>query len=181
MEIAADPRCRPALRWRAARDLATFGESGRKRAVPELQAMSTDASMPVIIRMDALRVLAQHRPDLRAEVLQSLRNLCNVAKKPLALLQIFELIGLYDAAEGAQQLHDMAQNRTLPSGVRLRAAAAMVELRSDYRERAAIVAREVMHDATVAWHIKLKAAKALARWSEMCRDEALAVLATLTS
>lgn len=61
----------------------------------------------------------------------------------------------------------------------MRAARAMAELRADHREQAAVVARKVMHDAAVPWHIRVKAARALARWSELCRDEALEALVEL--
>lgn len=176
--IATNTTYRPTLRWRAARDLTRFGKRGRELGVASLQAITADEALPVIVRAGAARVLGTARPDLRGEVLRLLRGL-RTAEKPLARVKVLEAIGQFDASEGALALRDMALDRTLNQGVRLRAADAMTELRRDYRERAAVVAREVAHDETVPRHVRIKAARALARWSELCRAEAQSLLVEL--
>ena len=74
----------------------------------------------------------------------------------------------------------MANDRTLGPVVRLTASEAMFGLRRDYREAAAIVAREVAHDEQVPRHVRVHAARNLAKWSDLCRPEARALLVRLT-
>ncbi|MFD0204846.1 MULTISPECIES: NACHT domain-containing protein [Saccharothrix] len=176
--IATDPTCRPALRWRAARDLLVLGERGREAGSSCLWAIATDESLPLLPRVDAARRLGLARPDLRTQVVPLLRRLRS-ADNPLVRIQVFEAIGLFDSVEGAVALRDVARDRTLRPGARLRAAAAAAQLRRDHREAAAIVAREIAHDPAVPHHIRVKAARALARWSELCRPEARALLVEL--
>ncbi|KOX16645.1 hypothetical protein ADK67_40065 [Saccharothrix sp. NRRL B-16348] len=176
--IAGDPACRPALRWRAARDLLELGERGREAGTAHLRAIVTDEALPTIPRVDAARALARARPDLRTRVMAVLRQLRS-AENPLVRIQVFDAIGLFDSTEGAIALRDMARDRTLRPGARLRAAAAAADLRRDHREAAAIVAREVAHDPAVPRHVRVKAARALAKWSELCRPEARALLVEL--
>ncbi|OLF07500.1 hypothetical protein BLA60_26595 [Actinophytocola xinjiangensis] len=176
--LATDPCGLPPMRWRAARDLARFGERGRERAVAALRAIATDETLPLIVRNNAADVLANVRPDLRPELLDILRALREVAT-PLALVQALKTWGALEPTEAARALGELAENRSQPAGVRLRAAMAMFQTRADYRDRAAVVARDVAHDSTVPWHIRAKAARTLARWSEPCRAEALALLREL--
>jgi cellulose synthase operon protein C len=178
--IAVDTKCRPALRRRAAHDLMDFGERGRELAVPLLQAIATDETLPVLVRVDAARALILNRPDLRGELLRFLRQFRNTVK-PLARVQVFEVIGVVDTGEGTSELLGMASDRTLASGVRRRAGSVATDLRRDCRERAAIVAREIAHDETVPIHIRVKAARELAWWSEICRQEARALLVELNA
>jgi hypothetical protein len=51
--------------------------------------------------------------------------------------------------------------------------------RRDQRETASVVARELMCDDTVPRHVRARAARDLARWSELCREEARELLRTL--
>ncbi|MEU4766474.1 NACHT domain-containing protein [Actinosynnema sp. NPDC023794] len=176
--IATDPTCRPTLRWQAADDLLRFGERGRELAAACLWEIATDEGLPVLPRVDAARRLGVARPDLRAQVVHLLRRL-RTAENPLVRIQVFEAIGVFDPAEGAIALRDMARDRTLRPGARLRAATAAAGLRRDHREAAAIVARDVAHDPAVPRHVRVKAARALARWSELCRPEARALLVEL--
>ncbi|MFB9907755.1 hypothetical protein [Allokutzneria oryzae] len=178
--IASDTTCRPALRWRAANDLTRFGVRGREIGVSSLQAIAADDTLPVIGRVDAARALGDARPDLRGEVLRFLRPLSTTGK-PLARIQVLEAIGQFDATGGARALREMAWDRTLGPGVRLRAASSMSKLCRDYREAAAGVAREVAHDKAAPRHIRVKAARALARWTELCRAEAQDLLVGLDS
>ncbi|MEV1119535.1 NACHT domain-containing protein [Actinosynnema sp. NPDC049800] len=176
--IATDPACRPTLRWQAADDLLRFGERGRELGAVCLWEIATDDALPTLPRVDAARVLGKARPDLRAQVVPLLRQLRS-AENPLVRIQVFEAIGVFDPAEGAIALRDMARDRALRPGARLRAAAASAELRRDHRESAAVVAREIAHDPAVPRHLRVKAARALARWSELCRPEARALLVEL--
>ena len=66
----------------------------------------------------------------------------------------------------------MANDRRLSPVVRLRAAEELADLRQDQCEAAALVARELMRDRNVAWHVRQHAACHLARWSLVCRQEA---------
>ena len=120
------------------------------------------------------------RPDLRVAVLGLLHGLRDV-ENPLARIQVLGTIGLFAPGEGALALLDMATNPTLRPGARLLAADIMCHLHRDYTEKAAVTARGVAHDEAVPWHIRVKAARALARWSELCRAEARALLVELNA
>lgn len=176
--VATDRALRPALRWRAAHDLTQLGERGRELGVAALRVIRDDESLPVIARVNAAGALGDVRPDLRVDVLRLLRSL-RTTPAPLARIQVFEAIGRFDPTEGALGLQDMASDPALTVRVRLRAADAMQDLHRDYREKAAIVAREVANDKTAPIHIRAKAARALARWSDLCRGEAQALLVEL--
>jgi hypothetical protein len=178
--IASDATCRPALRWRVAETLADFGARGRELAAHALRAIVDDTSLPVPSRANAARVLGLARPDLRVEVVQVLRGLKN-AGPPLHRKLVLEAIGLFNATEGVLGLRDLAENRALGPVVRIRCAEAMAELRRDYREAAAAVAREVAHDSAVPVHVRVRAARDLARWSDLCRGEAQELLGSLMS
>jgi cellulose synthase operon protein C len=152
-----------------------FGERGRELGAASLKAIATDETLSVSVRANAARALSKARPDLRNELLRLLWRL-STTENPLARISVLTAVGQGDAAAGAFALRDMASDRTLKPGVRLRAAAALTGLRRDYRETAAAVAREVAHDKRVRHHIRVKAARALARWSKLCRAEAQALL-----
>jgi len=63
---------------------------------------------------------------------------------------------------------------------RIRCAEEMAELRRDYREAATAVARQVAHDSAVLAHVRVRAARDLARWSGLCRVEVQELLGALT-
>ncbi|NUS62552.1 MAG: NACHT domain-containing protein [Saccharothrix sp.] len=176
--IATDPTCRPTLRWQVADDLMRFGDRGREVGAACLWAIAVDEALPILPRVDAARKLGSARPDLRVQVVPLLRGF-HTTENPLARIQVFEAIGQFESTEGAIGLRDMARDRTHGPGVRLRAASAAAGLRRDHREAAAVVAREVAHDPAVPRHVRVKAARALARWSELCRPEARALLLEL--
>ncbi|OKK00273.1 NACHT domain-containing protein [Amycolatopsis sp. CB00013] len=177
--IAGDKSCRPPLRWRAARELARFGVRGRALAAVRLQGMMSDEMIPVIVRVDAARVLGEFRPDLRGETLSLLRRL-QTAENPRARLQVLEALGAYEPDEAARALHAMAEKQELEPAVRLRCADASAWLLRGYGETAAIVCRELAHDERVPRHIRVKAAERLALFSSLCRSEARDVLAQLS-
>lgn len=65
--------------------------------------------------------------------------------------------------------------------IRWRAAQALVQLRRDLREEAALVMREVARCIDAPHHVRWRSARVLARWSATCRDEAREILGTLRS
>lgn len=176
--IANDASCRPALRWQAARDLALFGSRGRAMAATALSVIADDVTLPDLARVHALRALGDIRPDQRGRVIRALRSFRNV-DNPLQRILILSAIGWLEPDESARTLRDMANDPAHGPVARLRAAAAMLQLRSDFREAAAIVAREVAQDATVPRHVRAHATRHLARWSELCREEARTLLSAL--
>ena len=109
---------------------------------------------------------------------RSLRGLQHDAN-PRVRIQVLKKIGRFDSMEGALSLSRMAADHTLSPGIRLRAATAMSELRRDYRDRAAVVARAAAFDERTPHHIRVKAARKLAGWSEPCRTEAQTLLVEL--
>ncbi|WNV88353.1 NACHT domain-containing protein [Umezawaea sp. Da 62-37] len=174
--VATDAAVRPALRRRAAAALGTFGARGREWGVVALRGITQDDTLPVIVRADAARALGRIRPDLRSEVLELLRGLLAI-EKPLQRKQVLESIGLFAPAEGAFGLLEMANDKALGAVVRVRCAEEVVDLRRDYREAAAVVVREVAHDEGVPRQVRARAARDLARWSDLCRAEAQELLA----
>lgn len=173
--IASDSGCRSPLRWRAGEDLTLFGAKGRERGVAVLSHMTADDSLATMARVEAAAVIGRIRPDLRTGMVRFLRGF-RQAEKPLQRIRVHELIGAFEPAEGARALRTIADDQEFDVLVRLRAAEAMFRLRRDYREAAAVVARRVIRDETTPWHIKRRAARDLAQWSDLCLDEARAVL-----
>ena len=179
-EIATDPNCRPALRWRAANDLAQLGPLGHQHAITALNAMTADATLPVMVRAHAARLLGELQPGRRPQILTTLRALAKTSN-PLHRIQIQLAIGSLDTTEVPQTLRTMAHDHQLSPVARLRSAEALALLRRDHREAAASTARELMHDPTVPHHIRIHAARNLARWSVLCRTEARETLRTLSA
>ncbi|WP_158102613.1 NACHT domain-containing protein [Lentzea kentuckyensis] len=171
-EIAKDPGARPALRWRAGEELTQFGARGRESGVAVLRNIMGDEGLPVMARVEAASVVGKIRPDLRAEVVRFLRQLS--ADGPLQQIKLCQAIGVFEPEEGARALCAMT-NGGAPL-TRIRAAEAMFGLRRDYRERAAITARNVLRDIKAPWHVRRRAACDLARWSDLCLEEARAAL-----
>jgi uncharacterized protein (UPF0147 family) len=174
-EIATNPTTRPALRWRAAQNLATLGVPGRDRAVNALRSITADGTLPVTARAKAAQLLAEIRPNSLGEALTVLRGLAST-DNPLHRRQILLAMGSLDATEAVPPLCAMLHDHTLGPVVRLRCAEALTQLRRDQREPASVVARELMRDEAVPRHVRLRAAQHLARWSELCREEARALL-----
>ncbi|MFD9700571.1 NACHT domain-containing protein [Lentzea sp. NPDC059081] len=173
--IGRDPSTSPALRWRAAEELARFGAKGRERGVPVLRDLIVDESLPALARVEAAGVVGRIRPDLRSEIVRFLRAM-NVGE-PMWRIRLQQTLGEFESEEGARALHGMTTDQS--PVVRIRAAEAMLQLRRDYRERAAITARSVMHDETAPRHVRRRAACDLARWSDLCLEEARAFLREL--
>lgn len=166
--IAGDPMTRAALRWRAGEELTRFGEKGRERGVAVLRQIMADEKVRVVARAEAATVVGKARPDLRAEVVRLLRGL--TTDKALQRIKLHQALGVFEPEEAARALQAMAE--TAPPLVRIRAAEAMLALRRDYRERAAVTVRDVLRDAEAPWHVRRRAACDLARWSDLGLDEA---------
>lgn len=170
--IGSDPTTRPALRWRVGEELARFGAKGRELGVAVLRNLMADDDLPVMARVEAASVVGRIRPDLRAEVVRFLR--AAKPNKPLQRIRLHQAIGAFESDEGARALRAMTTDGD--PVVRIRAAEAMLALRRDYREPAAVTARSVMHDTQAPQHVRRRAAGDLARWSDLCLEEARAVL-----
>ncbi|MFC7613453.1 hypothetical protein ACFQV2_07385 [Actinokineospora soli] len=169
--IAVDEVNAPALRWRVARELLEFGSGGRELAVPALLAMVEDAALPSRARASAAREVADARPDLRGRMVRFLQSL-RADPDPSVRLHVLRKVGPYEPRQAAIALRELASDRAVRPGLRLRAALAAHELRRDFREAAAVVARDIARDEAVAVHIRVKAARALAQRSDLCRAEA---------
>jgi hypothetical protein len=173
--IAADPRGRPALRWRAAKNLADRGQVGRDTAVELLRAMATDTGLPVGARTRAAATLGDIAPNTRGEVLGMLRALLST-DKPLLRRKVLLAIGEVRPEEAALELLAMARDTGHSAVTRVWCAEGAVGLWRDCREGAALVVRAVAADASVARYVRRRAACFLARWSEVCREEARALI-----
>ncbi len=169
--ISTDATARPALRWRAADDLAGLGSVGRAHAIDVLADIMADDRLPATARAHAAQALAQLQPTRHDAARHQLRNLATV-EDPLRRVRVLLALGSLDTIEAVPRLRRMADNHALGPVVRLRCAEALVELRRDQRETAAALVRELAHDACVPWHVRTRAAQDLARWSALCREEA---------
>jgi hypothetical protein len=177
-QVATDATARPALRWRAADDLAELGIPGRDAAGTALRSMTADHTLLVTARAKAARLLAQIRRSSFGEALTVLRDLCATGN-PLHRRQVLLAMGALDTTGAVPPLCAMAHDRTLSPVARLRCAQALAQLRRDQRETASVVARELMRDDGVPRHVRARAACDLARWSALCREEARELLRTL--
>jgi cellulose synthase operon protein C len=177
-QIATDTTARPALRWRAAQDLAKLGVPGRDKAADALRSITVDDTLPVTARAKAARLLAEIRPSSLNEALSILQGLTST-DNPLHRRQVLLAMGSLDTTEAVPPLHAMVRDRTLGPVARLRCAEALAQLRRDQRETASVVARELMHDKAVPRHVRSRAARDLAHWSELCRTEARDLLRAL--
>ena len=173
--IAADQHERPALRWRAAERLAYRGQAGRDKAVELLRAIAADTGLPVGARTRAAATLGDIAPNTRGEVLGMLRALLST-DKPLLRRKVLLAIGEVRPEEAALELLAMARDTGHSAVTRVWCAEGAVGLWRDCREAAALVVRAVASDVSVARHVRRRAACFLARWSEVCREEARALV-----
>ncbi len=175
--IAADVAVRPALRRFVAGTLATLGVPGRERAVTVLRGLMHDTTVATAVRAEAAQALADLLPSGHREVLSALHGMR--AEAPLCRRKILLATATIDPVTAEAALSAMARDEGLGGVVRVRCAEALVALRRDWRERAAGVARAVARDETAPSHVRRHAARDLARWSELCRDEARAMIRDL--
>ncbi|WP_370967919.1 hypothetical protein [Amycolatopsis sp. cg9] len=176
--ISTDSSCHPRMRWSAAKDLAERGLRGHELGTAMLEKLMRDEALPVTARRDAAASLGMLRPDLRGDVLKVLRGFRSEGR-PLVRVQVWKAIGDFEPDEGARGLIEMARDHSLGPVVRCRSAWAAARLHRDHREAAAIVAREIAHDEQAPQHIRISAARLLARVSELCRAEARELLERL--
>ncbi|GAA2786423.1 HEAT repeat domain-containing protein [Saccharopolyspora taberi] len=169
--LATDPEQRPALRWRVARDLAKVGARGHRLAIDALHLIAGDDALPVTARAHAAQVLGEIAPSRRRDALALLESLLT-SPNPLHRNRVLRAIGFLAPADAVLPLRAMAKDESLGPVVRLRCAGTLVQLHRGYRDTAAAVAREIALDESAARNTRLRAARALARWSEVCRAEA---------
>ena len=174
--IATDSGAKPALRRRAAGELAQLGTVGREWATEVLRSMMVDETVPVTVRIRAARTLIENAPATRRAAMTALRGLAGTPN-PLLRRKALRAIGLLEPVEAGLELLAMARDVEVPPVARVRCAEAAVELVPDSRERAAVAVRVVALDEGVPRHVRRRAAADLARWSELCREEARVVLA----
>lgn len=176
-QISADPAMRPPLRRRAATDLAVLGTSGRAEAALLLRAMAVDESLPVRTRSDAANQMRNYVWTSDADMLAIQRGL--ETSTALERVHVLRSISWAPSHEAIDELLRTAADRSQTPRVRLWCARSIVERRRDLKDRCAVVAREIAFDAEAPWHIRLRAAKFLARWSEVMRADALALVLEL--
>ncbi|MFI9814533.1 NACHT domain-containing protein [Saccharothrix variisporea] len=169
--IATDPAEKPALRRRVAHDLARLGAPGREKAVAVLRAMATGEDVPVAIRIRAAFELLDSAPAWRREAMALLKGFRDTAR-PILRARARVGVGRLEPAEAAVELAVMAVDPGLPANVRVRSAVDVVGLWPPLREKAVVAVRAVARDEGVARHVRRRAARDLARWSEVCREEA---------
>lgn len=175
--MAADRGARSALRARAVRCLADFGAVGRKRAAAVARVMIGDPELPALARAEAAMVLLHVERSARREVLAVLTGLADQAD-PLRRVEVLSSMGEIDSTRAVVRLQAIARSESSPV-VRMRCARALVRMRRDQRENAAVIARAVAWDETVPRHVRWRAAGDLARWSELMREDARALLGRL--
>jgi cellulose synthase operon protein C len=177
--IAADPTAHPALRRRAAADLANLGIRGRRQAVGRLRTLCSDHTLPASVRINAARDLAYTGPSRAVGAAESLRRFADTPD-PRHRHAALAALGPLDPAHALPKLRAMAHDTTLTPAIRRRCARTLAQLRRDERDTAAMVARALMQDAHIPDHIRQHAARDLARWNELCRAEALSFCAAKT-
>ncbi|WP_157767534.1 NACHT domain-containing protein [Actinosynnema pretiosum] len=179
LETIAHDRAAPsALRVRSAVDLLGCGAAGRRQALPLLLGLAQDEALSVSARTKAARALVKDAPASRAPALKTLRNLLPTTT-PLQRRRVWLAIGVVEPAEAALGLLEMARNPDHTPVARVRCAEAATTLRRAWKDKAAVTVREIAFDTTVPWHVRRTAARHLARWSEVCREEARELLRSL--
>ncbi|MFE2755982.1 hypothetical protein ACFXGA_28690 [Actinosynnema sp. NPDC059335] len=176
--IASDNDQRPALRCAAVSDLLRFGALGRAHAAEIAHAMAVDTTLPTTSRVRAGQVLAEAARSRRSAALAILHELSAV-ENPLHRLRVWKAIAAITPLAATQPLRAMTRDRDLPPVARVRSAEALVANHREQRESAVIAAREVAFDEAVPEHVRVRAARNLARWSEVFRDDARQLLRTL--
>ncbi|GLY51377.1 NACHT domain-containing protein [Lentzea sp. NBRC 102530] len=170
-QVAEDGAVRPALRVRSVGHLLKFGEVGRKRAAAIALVMMADDGLPVLVRAKSAVALLQAARTSRRKVVATLTELAALAD-PLRRVEVWKRLG------AVEPLRALAASEG-DAVVRMRCARVAVGLRHDQREWAAGVARSVAWDESVARHVRCNAARDLALWSTLMREDARALLVRL--
>lgn len=169
--IANEPTINAALRVRTARALTDLGARGRRVALDALAHLAANTTLPTTARAHAAEHLAETCPPHRGDMVRILRELQHVAN-PHHRIQVLRILGTMSPEEATYELAAMTEDAALGPVARLRSAEALAGLRRDHYETAAVTARQLMNDNKVPWHIRRHAARDLARWSTLCRQEA---------
>ncbi|MGI5500688.1 NACHT domain-containing protein [Lentzea sp. CA-135723] len=172
--VATDGAVRPALRVWSVGHLLKFGAAGRKEAAAIARAMMAHEGLPVLVRAKAASVLWQAARTALREVLATLTELASVAD-PLRRVEVLRRLGAVDSARAVELLRGVEGGPV----VRMRSARAAVGLRHDQREWGSVVARAVAWDEGVARHVRCGAARDLALWSALMREDARGLLVRL--
>jgi len=157
-ELAGNAATPPAARWRAAVTLAELGAPYREGTLAHLYTIMTDDRLPPSARIEGARALAEAHP----------RHLHTAA-------DTLRAIAYAPRTNPAGRRHALTALGSLAT-VRWRAAYAMVQLRRDTATETGHAVRQIIRDTNTPWHIRCRAACALARWSPLCREEARQVL-----
>lgn len=168
--MAFDPATRPTMRLSLTASLSGHGKPGQERACAALQELAAP-DMPVLVRAKAIFWLAYWRPRKKAWAVATLDHLVH-ATEGLRRCTVLSLLGQIDVIAAVTTLLTSIADGTQGSTVRLRCAETLVSLQRPYRDRAAVVARDVMRDDTVPRHIRRRAARDLANWSDALREDA---------
>ncbi|MFF5093434.1 MULTISPECIES: NACHT domain-containing protein [Actinosynnema] len=173
-QVVRDSGQRAALRVRAVEELRWFGENGERLAEDGASSIAFDAALPVTARARAACLLGVVSRARRREVAELLLGLDGT---PLQRREVLLRLGKFDSAAAVRELRALARGAS--GVVRLRCAQGMVAVRRDQRDAASAVVRSVAFDGAVARHVRVQAARELARWSEVCRGEARELLGRL--
>jgi hypothetical protein len=169
--IGADRTLHPGLRLRAITNLASLGNPRRGQAMGILTRILGNGTLSTTARALTAGHLADICPARRPQVIRVLREIQDTTN-PLHRIRVLAELGALSPEEATPLLRTMAEDRALRPVARLRAAEKLANLRLDQCEPAALVARELMRDERVPWHVRRHAACDLARWSLVCREEA---------
>jgi hypothetical protein len=173
-QIATDLTLRPARRLQAARDLGGLGAHGRAEAEPLMRGMVADEGLPVRVRSNAANWLRNHVRTSQEEMLAIERRL--VAPTVVGRIYVLRSISSAPSQEAVDELLALAADPELSPRIRLWCARSVVERRRDLRDRCAMVAKDIAFDIEAPWQIRLRAARCLARWSEVMRADAIALV-----
>ncbi|NUT95723.1 MAG: NACHT domain-containing protein [Saccharothrix sp.] len=169
--IATDPTEKPALRRAVTHDLSNLGAPGREKAVAVLRAMAVADDIPAAVRIRAVRGLVDSAPAHRRDAMELLKGFRATAN-PLLRRRALLGIGQLDPVEAAVDLAAMAVDPEVPARVRVRCAESVVDLWQPLRDKAVVAVRAVARDGRIARQVRRRAARDLALWSEVCREEA---------
>ncbi|MEU3641753.1 hypothetical protein AB0E59_00125 [Lentzea sp. NPDC034063] len=173
-KIASDPFVRPSQRLRAAEDLGELGTRGRAKAELLVRTMLAEEGLPVWVRSNAGNWLRNRLWTSQDEVLAIQRKL--VAPTVLGRIYLLRSISWAPSQEALDELLALAADLALSPRIRLWCARSVVERRRDLRDRCAVVAKDIAFDSNASWQIRLRAARCLARWSEVMRADAIALV-----
>jgi uncharacterized protein (UPF0147 family) len=175
-DLAGCPGTPPAARHQAARTLAQLGGSFRHEATTHLSTITNDPDVPAPVRAAAAKSLTGIHPRFLPASVDALRTIVGATTTKQAWrIHACTVLGSFTRAhcdEAVATLREIALHHDQSAPVRWRATHAMVGLRRDTAGEAALIVSGIVRDTTLPWHVRRRAARDLARWSPLCRDEA---------